>query len=121
MRSIQSCAIRVESTIAWRLILDEKQQKGVSCILQAFGRSEQSSRVARSHYPKAVPATCRCSRRQASRAALYGTLAWDPWLGIRGVSSNYALKGTLRTSREFPGRLVGAGPLNAALGNRVEP
>ncbi len=29
---------------------------------------------------------------------------------------NYALKGTLRTSREFPGYDVGAGPLNAALG-----
>ncbi len=30
---------------------------------------------------------------------------------------NYALKGTLRTLREFPGYDVGAGPLNAALGN----
>ncbi len=29
---------------------------------------------------------------------------------------NYALKGTLRTLREFPGYDVGAGPLNAALG-----
>ncbi len=28
---------------------------------------------------------------------------------------NYALKGTLRTLREFPGYDVGAGPLNAAL------
>ncbi len=32
-----------------------------------------------------------------------------------GLSPNYALKGTLRTSREFPGYDVGAGPLNAAL------
>ncbi len=32
------------------------------------------------------------------------------------TSPNYALKGTLRTSREFPGYDVGAGPLNAALG-----
>ncbi len=30
--------------------------------------------------------------------------------------ANYAFKGTLRTSREFPGYDVGAGPLNAALG-----
>ncbi len=36
------------------------------------------------------------------------------------VTPNYALKGTLRTSREFPGRLVGAGPLNAALATMVK-
>ncbi len=36
------------------------------------------------------------------------------------LSPNYALKGTLRTLREFPGYDVGAGPLNAALGAMVD-
>ncbi len=35
------------------------------------------------------------------------------------LAPNYALKGTLRTLREFPGYDVGAGPLNAALGTTV--
>ncbi len=37
--------------------------------------------------------------------------------GHAAAMPNYAFKGTLRTLREFPGYDVGAGPLNAALGN----
>ncbi len=52
-----------------------------------------------------------------------GLLQADLGSGFRALSfaeerPNYALKGTLRTSREFPGYDVGAGPLNAALGPR---
>ncbi len=53
-----------------------------------------------------------------TRAHIWTRFAKSSACGASSVlGSNYALKGTLRTSREFPGYDVGAGPLNAALGN----